>query len=98
MPKSKEEWLKESDYWDSLSFDEIMAMSEPVDWRPVDARPKKAVSLRLTESLISDAKKAAKEMGIGYQTLFRIWLMDGLRRHRIQKLEEAAARKKRRTA
>ncbi|HSP56517.1 MAG TPA: CopG family antitoxin [Dehalococcoidia bacterium] len=90
-----EDWLKESDYWDSISVQELWETSEPIDEKLVDARPKKAVSLRLTEGLIADAKKAAKEMGIGYQTLFRMWLMDGLRRHRLQKLDEATARKRR---
>ena len=97
MDKTKEKWLKESDYWDSLSLEELIAMSEPVDWRPVDARPKKAISLRLTVNLIDRGKEAAAEMGIGYQTLFRMWIMDGLKRHRLQKLEEAA-RRKRKTA
>jgi predicted DNA binding CopG/RHH family protein len=88
---------EESDWWDQLSLEEIIAMSEPDDddVKFVDARPKKAISLRLTESLIDRGKDAAKEMGIGYQTLFRMWLMEGLRRHRLQKLEEAAARKRR---
>lgn len=95
--RTPKDWLEESDYWDSISVEELFKTSEPVEEKLVDARPKKAVSLRLTESLISDAKKAAKEMGIGYQTLFRMWLMEGLRRYRLQKLEEAAA-KKRRTA
>lgn len=89
------DWLEESDYWDNISLEELWETSEPVEEKLVDARPKKSVSLRLTESLISDAKKAAKEMGIGYQTLFRMWLMEGLRRHRLQKFEEAAARKRR---
>lgn len=95
--RTAKDWLEESDYWDNSSVEELWETSEPVDEKLIDARPKKAVSLRLTESLINDAKKAAKEMGIGYQTLFRMWLMDGLRRHRLQKLEEAA-RRKRRTA
>ncbi|HVP05462.1 MAG TPA: CopG family antitoxin [Dehalococcoidia bacterium] len=95
MGKSKAEWLKESDYWDSLSFEELMAMSEPADWRPIDARPKKSISLRLTESLIERGKEAAAEKGIGYQTLFRMWIIEGLTRHRLAKLEETAGRKRR---
>jgi predicted DNA binding CopG/RHH family protein len=93
--RGAKDWLEESDYWDSLSLEELWETSEPVEEKLIDARPKKAVSLRLTESLIADAKQAAKEIGIGYQTLFRVWLMDGLRRHRLQKLAEAAARKRR---
>lgn len=88
--------LEESDWWDSLSMEEILAMSEPDDEFEgfIDARPKKAVSLRLTEALIADGKVAAKELGLGYQTLFRIWITEGLRRHKRQKIEEAASRKR----
>ena len=96
-PRKFASLMEESDWWDSLSLEEIIAMSEPddEDIKLVDARPKKAISLRLTETLIEAGKWAAKELGIGYQTLFRMWLMEGLRRHRLQKLEEAAARKRR---
>lgn len=100
MKRTKREdidWLKLSDEIDAMSPEELWANSEPVDWRPIDARPKKAISLRLTESLIERGKEAAAEMGIGYQTLFRMWIMEGLKRHRVAKLEEAA-RRKRRTA
>ena len=95
MARTKEDWLKESDYWDNLSLEELIEMSEPVDWKPVDARPKKQISLRLTESLIQRGKEVAAEKGIGYQTLFRMWIIEGLKRHKLQKLEEAAARKRR---
>ena len=93
--RGAKDWLEESDYWDSLSLEELWETSEPVDEKLIDARPKKAVSLRLTESLIDRGKEAAAELGIGYQTLFWMWLMEGLRRHRLQKLAEAAARKRR---
>lgn len=77
--------LEESDWWDTVPMEEIIAMSEPDDTKFVDARPKKSISLRLHESLIDAAKKVAAEKGIGYQTLFRMWLIEGLRRHRIEK-------------
>ncbi len=79
--KTKSDWLKESDEWDAIPLEELIAQGEPTDIKFVDARPKKAISLRLSEELILSAKKAAKELGIGYQTLLRMWLMDGLRRH-----------------
>jgi predicted DNA binding CopG/RHH family protein len=90
--------LEESEWWDQLSIEEIIAMSEPdaEDIRFVDARPKKAVSLRLTESLIDKGKEAAAELGMGYQTLFRMWIMDGLRRHLLRKLAESRPREERR--
>jgi predicted DNA binding CopG/RHH family protein len=94
--KRKEEidWLKLSDEFDRIPIDQLIAESEPTDIKFVDKRPKKAISLRLTESLIERGKEVATEMGIGYQTLFRMWIMDGLKRHRLAKLEEAARRKR----
>lgn len=95
LTKKDKELLAESDYWDSLSLEELIAMSEPDDDAPLlDKRPKKAISLRLTESLIERGKEAAADLGLGYQTLFRMWIMDGLKRHNLQKLEEAVARKR----
>ena len=81
---------EESDWWDQLSIEELIALSEPddEDIKFIDARPKKAISLRLTESMITDAKRIANELGIGYQTLFRMWLMEGLRRHRRREIED----------
>jgi predicted DNA binding CopG/RHH family protein len=79
--------MEESDWWDQLSLEEILAMSEPEDIKFVDRRPKKAISLRVDPGLIVAAKKAAAEVGVGYQTLFRMWLIEGLRQHREQKAE-----------
>jgi predicted DNA binding CopG/RHH family protein len=79
--------MEESDWWDQLSLEEILAMSEPEDIKFVDRRPKKAISLRVEEGLISEGKRIAGEVGIGYQTLFRMWLIEGLTRHREQKPE-----------
>lgn len=88
------DWLKLSDEIDAMSPEELWAGSKPEDIKFVDKRPKKAISLRLTESLIERGKEAAAEMGIGYQTLFRMWIMEGLKRHKLEKLEDAAARKR----
>lgn len=92
MARTKRDWVEESDYWGSLSIEQLIEMSEPdEDVKFIDARPKKAISLRLTESLIQRGKEAASEMGNGYQ----MWIIEGLKRHKLQKLEEAAARKRR---
>jgi len=93
--KTKSDWLRESDEWDKKSFEEILAESEPTDIRFVDARPKKAISMRLDEGMIDAGKQAAKDLGLGYQTLFRMWLIEGLGRHRRRELE---ARRRPRTA
>jgi len=84
--------MEESDWWDQLSLEDLIAMSEPddEDIKFVDARPKKAISLRLNESLIIEGKRIAGDLGIGYQTLFRMWLLEGLRHHRGRKRERAA--------
>lgn len=92
MAKTKEQWLKESDDWDQFSLEELIEMSEPVDWQPVDRRPKKAISIRLDEGMIDAGKRAANDLGLGYQTLFRMWLIEGLQRHRRRELGERRRR------
>jgi predicted DNA binding CopG/RHH family protein len=97
MPKrtAERDWLKESDEWDKKSLGQLLAESEPTDIRFVDRRPKKAISLRVDEDLINAGKRAAGEVGVGYQTLFRMWLIEGLRRHqRAAKTPRRSARKK----
>ena len=81
--------MEESDWWDERSIEELIAMSEPddEDIKFVDARPKKAISIRLTENMIAEAKRVAEDLGLGYQTLFRMWLMEGLKRHRLRELK-----------
>lgn len=88
--KREHNYLAESDYWDQFSVQELWETSEPddEDIKFIDARPKKAISIRLTESMIAEGKRVAKDLGLGYQTLFRMWLMDGLRRHRLRELAE----------
>jgi predicted DNA binding CopG/RHH family protein len=91
--KSRSDWLKESDEWDKKSLEELIAESEPTDIRFIDRRPKKAISLRVDEGLIEAGKRAAKEAGIGYQTLFRMWLVEGLRRHNRRAQEDDRSRR-----
>ncbi len=88
--KTKADWLRESDEWDKKSLDELIAESEPTDMKFVDRRPRKAISLRVEEGLIDEGKRIAGEIGVGYQTLFRMWLIEGLRRHRERKSERQA--------
>jgi predicted DNA binding CopG/RHH family protein len=89
-PKEFSSLMEESDWWDQRSLEELIAMSEPddEDIKFIDARPKRAISIRLTERMIADAKRIATDLGIGYQTLFRMWLMEGLKRHRLRELNE----------
>src|SRR3990172_8435136 len=85
--KTRADWLRESDEWDKKSLEELIAESEPTDIKFIDRRPRKAISLRIDEAIIKEGKTAADGMGLGYQTLFRMWLIEGLRRHREQKSE-----------
>lgn len=41
---------------------------------------KKNVTFRLEPSRVRQIKKVARALGIGYQTLMRMWILDGLRR------------------
>ncbi|MBI3998158.1 MAG: hypothetical protein HY355_03925 [Armatimonadetes bacterium] len=41
---------------------------------------KKNVTFRMQPSQIEAIKKVARELGVGYQTLMRMWILEGLRR------------------
>lgn len=63
------------------SLEELLEMTEPTDIKFVDVRPpKQAISMRLDPRAIDRAKRLARRHGVGYQTLFRMWIMDGLSR------------------
>jgi len=91
--RTAESWLEESDRWDEMSLEELLAVSEPEDIKFVDRRPRRAISLRVDEEVIEAAKHAAGELGLGYQTLFRMWVIDGLRRYRGEKIRARASKK-----
>ena len=40
--------------------------------------PKKAISIRLPEAMTIKLKQIAREKGIGYQPLIRMWLLERL--------------------
>ena len=91
-------WLEESDRWDRMSLQELIDASEPVEAKLIDRRPRKSISLRVDQELILAAKRAADELGLGYQTLFRMWLIEGLKRYRQQQLAERRSKKARSAA
>jgi predicted DNA binding CopG/RHH family protein len=79
--KSDSEYLEESDRWDEMSLQQLMDIFDPVDDGPTSRRPpRKAISLRVDEEIIEGAKEMAWQLGLGYQTLFRLWLIEGFRR------------------
>jgi predicted DNA binding CopG/RHH family protein len=73
---------EEGEFWEThspLDFpDEFEEVKEPV----VDRRPrKKGIYIRIDPEAINAARNIGADLGIGYQTLFRIWIMEGLSRN-----------------
>lgn len=66
-------------FWDSHSTADYWDQMAPVD-EPVflATSPKKAVSIRLPEAMTVRLKQVAREKGIGYQPLIRMWLLEKL--------------------
>ncbi len=89
--------VQESETWDRLSLEKLIEQSEPLDAVIVDRRkPKQTISMRVDPELIVAAKRIANQLGLGYQTLFRVWLMEGLSRYYREKLAEGPPRASRR--
>ncbi len=81
--KSAEE---EAEFWEThspLDFaDEFEEVKEPV----VDRRGrKKGIYIRVDPSAIAAGRRIGAELGLGYQTLFRMWIMEGLGRYLTEK-------------
>jgi predicted DNA binding CopG/RHH family protein len=73
---------EESEEWDQVPLEKLLKDSEPLDAIFVDRRkPKQAISMRVDPDLIVASKRIAIQLGLGYQTLFRLWLMEGLGRY-----------------
>ena len=70
---------EESDFWDSHDSTEFMDSTEEVDMQFTDNRAAmKQISLRLEQHTINEIKLVAKQKGIGYQTLIRMWVIERL--------------------
>jgi len=68
-----------AEYFDTHDTSELAETLPEVAAPIIDARqPLKAISLRLPAEIISAAKRVAREKGIGYQTLFRLWIAERL--------------------
>ena len=81
MPKIPEfkTVLEESDFWDTHDATDYFDETVEVAVIFVDARPKKIpVSMRLDRAMVSKLKAIARQQGIGYQTLIRMWLLERL--------------------
>jgi predicted DNA binding CopG/RHH family protein len=90
MPKFHSE-QEESDFWDTHDSTDYLDNLPEIDARFVDVRPKTMVSLRLQPELIEQLKVLAKQKGIGYQTLIRMWLMERLDDEAAHRRKELAA-------
>ncbi len=78
IPKFASE-QEEADFWDTHSVTDYLDELTPVDVTVIDARPRKEqISLRLDRETITRLKALARQRGIGYQTLIRMWVMERL--------------------
>jgi hypothetical protein len=73
---------EEAEFWEThspLDFaDQFEEVKEPI----VDRRGrKKGIYIRVDPGAITLARSIGAQLGIGYQTLFRMWIMEGLGRH-----------------
>lgn len=59
-----------ADYWDQME-----PVSEPLVFA---TSPKKSISIRLPEAMTIKLKQIARQKGIGYQPLIRMWLLERL--------------------
>ncbi|HPZ07365.1 MAG TPA: CopG family antitoxin [Candidatus Eremiobacteraeota bacterium] len=90
--KSEEE---EIEFWDTHSsvdyFDDTEEVKEKIEisnelQKKILKRKqkKKLLTIRLDQELIDKTKKIAKSKAIGYQTLMRMWIAEGLNRANIK--------------
>ncbi|MDQ2807133.1 MAG: BrnA antitoxin family protein [Chloroflexota bacterium] len=70
---------EEADFWDTHSAVDFFDQTTEVDMRIEVPRPKKVpISLRLDPATVMELKAVARQQGIGYQTLIRMWVMERL--------------------
>jgi predicted DNA binding CopG/RHH family protein len=83
---------EEADFWDTHSVTDYLEELTPADVTFVDDRPRKTmISLRLDPSAIAQLKIIARQKGVGYQTLMRMWVMERLEHEVKTKHEEMAS-------
>lgn len=88
--KSEEEEVK---FWDNHDSTEYLDEFETVEIKVVPelekkilnkSELKKPVTLRLEPSQIEAVKNIAGKKGLPYQTLIRMWVVEGIRKERIK--------------
>lgn len=86
LPKFKSA-QEEAEFWEThspLDFaDELEEVKEPI----VDRRGrKKGIYIRVDPEAIELARSIGADLGLGYQALFRMWIMEGLSRQREREI------------
>lgn len=85
LPKFADE-KEEAEFWATHDSTEYLEDTEPVEATFVDARvPKKLISVRFDNETIESLKAIARNKGIGYQTLIRIWVNERLAQEQMGK-------------
>jgi predicted DNA binding CopG/RHH family protein len=88
IPKFKSE-QEEREFWDTHDFTDYLDDTEPVKSftltdelkKKIEEKKKKRhLTIRINQKEIDQAKLFAEEKGIGYQTLMRMWIIEGIRR------------------
>jgi predicted DNA binding CopG/RHH family protein len=67
-----------AEFWRTHDVSEFWSVMEPVREKFRDARPKKAISMRMDEEALNGLKRLARQKGLGYQTLMRMWIKERL--------------------
>ena len=72
---------EEAEFWESHSPLDFPGEFEEVKEPIVDRRArKKGIYIRVDPQLIMAGRTIGAQLGVGYQTLFRMWIMEGLAR------------------
>ena len=86
VPKFKSA-QEEAEFWETHSPLDFPGEFEEVKEPIVDRRArKKGIYIRIDPEAINAARSIGADLGIGYQTLFRMWIMEGLSRNLPQAL------------
>lgn len=92
IPKFENE-KEEAEFWaqhssldyldDTEEVTEPIVISDALKNKIVKRREnKKLLTLRIDDTLIKDAKRIAQKKAVGYQTLMRMWIAEGINREK----------------
>ena len=76
IPKFRDE-AEEAQFWETHDIVDYLEDTVPAEGQLIGPRPRKVhITLRLDQDTIDDVKKVAEKLGIGYQTLIRMWVKE----------------------